>query len=77
MSAKKASTHAGNGLGFGTVLFLIFLTLKLTDHIDWSWWWVSAPLWGPIAIIAAVFILTLVFCGVAMTVAWTIDKVLK
>ena len=30
---------------FGFVLFSIFLVLKLTDHIDWSWWWVTAPLW--------------------------------
>ena len=41
----------GTGLGFGTVLFLIFMTLKLTHYIDWSWWWVSAPLWLPAAII--------------------------
>lgn len=32
-------------LTFPSVLFLIFLVLKLTGHIDWSWWWVSAPLW--------------------------------
>ncbi len=41
----------GTGLGFGTVLFLIFMTLKLTHYIDWSWWWISAPLWLPAAII--------------------------
>lgn len=27
-------------------LFLVFLVLKLTDQIAWSWWWVTAPLWG-------------------------------
>ena len=27
-------------------LFLIFLTLKLTGVIHWSWLWVTAPLWG-------------------------------
>lgn len=31
-------------------LLAIFVTLKLTDNIDWSWWWVLAPLWIPIAI---------------------------
>ena len=35
----------GGGMGLGTILFLIFLVLKLTNYIDWSWWWVSAPLW--------------------------------
>lgn len=40
-------------IGFFSALFLIFLTLKLTGHIDWSWWWVTAPLWGGIAIFLA------------------------
>lgn len=34
-----------SGLSFSTILFLIFLVLKLTNVIDWSWWWVIAPLW--------------------------------
>lgn len=28
------------------LIFLLFLGLKLADKIDWSWWWVSAPIWG-------------------------------
>jgi hypothetical protein len=28
------------------VLFTVFLTLKLVGVIDWSWWWVTCPLWG-------------------------------
>ena len=27
------------------VLFIVFLVLKLTKNIDWSWWWVTSPLW--------------------------------
>jgi hypothetical protein len=33
------------GLSLATILFLIFLVLKLTNYIDWSWWWVTSPLW--------------------------------
>ena len=33
------------GLSFANILFLIFLVLKLTNYIDWSWWWVTSPLW--------------------------------
>ena len=33
-----------------TILFVVFLILKLTDNIDWSWWWVTSPLWIPIVI---------------------------
>lgn len=37
-------------VGFGGLLALIFITLKLTDYIDWSWWWVLAPIWVPVLI---------------------------
>ena len=43
MSDKNNSTSGG--LGLGTMLFLIFLVLKLCNVIDWSWWWVTSPLW--------------------------------
>ena len=33
-----------------TILFVVFVTLKLTGNIDWSWWWVTSPLWIPLAI---------------------------
>ena len=48
------------GIGFSSMLFIVFLVLKLTDIIDWSWVWVFAPLWINLLIIiiisAAVFI---------------------
>jgi hypothetical protein len=31
-------------MGFLSVLTLIFITLKLTEFIDWSWWFVLSPL---------------------------------
>lgn len=37
------------------LLFLVFLVLKLTAVIDWSWWLVTAPLWTPIALMAFFF----------------------
>jgi len=46
-----------NGLGLGTVLFLIFLTLKLGGWgvvATWSWWWVFSPLWIPIILLGIV-----------------------
>jgi hypothetical protein len=41
-------------LELGTILFLIFLVLKLTNNISWSWWWVTSPLWIPIASIVLI-----------------------
>lgn len=37
--------QSGSGTGFFSLLTLIFITLKLTYVIDWSWWWVLSPLW--------------------------------
>lgn len=35
-------------------LFFTFLVLKLFGEIDWSWWWITAPLWGDLVL--AIFI---------------------
>ena len=44
-------------------LFLLFLGLKLTGQIDWSWWYVTMPLWGGVAVFVAlmVFVLFMVY----------------
>lgn len=39
------------GLGVCDVLGIIFIVLKLVHVIDWSWWWVLAPFWIPVAIV--------------------------
>jgi len=44
-----------NGMSFLGVLTLIFIILKLTGSIAWSWWWVLCPLWAPLALFLAVF----------------------
>ena len=54
MNDKKATT---GGLGIGTILFLIFLTLKLAEVgpvAKWSWWWVTSPLWIPLALVGVI-----------------------
>jgi hypothetical protein len=45
----------GNGIGFGTLLFLVFLVLRLCGVIDWSWWWVTSPLWIALALLILLF----------------------
>jgi hypothetical protein len=39
------------------ILTLIFITLKLTGHIAWSWWWVLSPLWIPVVIVLVIAII--------------------
>jgi predicted RND superfamily exporter protein len=48
----SASTQGG---WFFPALTLIFITLKLTEVIDWPWIWVLAPLWIPLAVAIVVF----------------------
>ena len=43
------NNNYSGGLGFCAVLAIVFIILKLVDKIDWSWWWVLAPIWIPIA----------------------------
>ena len=59
-----ANNNSSNGLGLGTVLFIVFLILKLTGNIDWSWWWVTSPLWMPLTLgIVVMGILGLIIYG--------------
>lgn len=62
MSNIKASSGAG-------LLGLIFITLKLTHYIDWSWWWVLAPFWIPFAIV--IVILLICVLGIAAIISRT------
>lgn len=39
------------------VLFFIFLILKLCHVVEWSWWWITAPLWGSIALCVLVVLI--------------------
>ena len=48
------------GAGFTGLLFLVFLVLKLCNVINWSWWWVTAPLWIPVAFVIIVAIIWLI-----------------
>lgn len=45
--AKETSrvSTSSHGIGFFGLLAIVFITLKLTHVISWSWWWVLAPLW--------------------------------
>ena len=66
MSESSKSITVG-GTGFFNLLFLVFLVLKLTKVIDWSWWWITAPLWGPIAALLGLAFLAgllVLICGV-------------
>lgn len=57
MNSNKNNNISIIGVGFADLLFFIFLILKLCHVIDWSWWWVIAPIWIYIALIVLIFVI--------------------
>ena len=56
MTSKNESAQSG-GIGICGLMFIVFLTLKLigiSDVANWSWWWVTAPLWLPLVIVLGI-----------------------
>lgn len=58
MSSNK--NYSSAGVGFGGLLTIAFVVLKLTKCIAWSWWWVLAPMWVPVVIAIIAFVVLLV-----------------
>ena len=51
---SNSSSSNRSGIGLFSLLGVAFIVLKLTNVIDWSWWWVTLPLWGGWAIVLVV-----------------------
>lgn len=65
--ATAVATAKSGGIGFFGLLGILFIGLKLggvPPVSDWSWWWVTAPLWGPMVLVAAVLLIALVIAFV-------------
>jgi uncharacterized protein (DUF983 family) len=50
---SKSSSSSSSGIGFTGLLTVLFIGLKLTGHIDWSWWWVLSPIWISLSVFGA------------------------
>ena len=70
MSKDNKQIQTG-GINFFGLLAIVFITLKLTGYIAWSWWWVLSPLWMPISVVISVaafgFIIMFIW-------SWVFDK---
>lgn len=59
------SNSKSGGLGLCSVLTVVFVVLKLTKVITWSWWWVLSPLWiNLILTIITVIVIALIDSGI-------------
>lgn len=45
MANNTNSSSSSAGISFFGLLTIVFITLKLTGYIAWSWWWVLSPIW--------------------------------
>jgi hypothetical protein len=63
--AETAS--ASGGIGFTGLLTILFIALKLTGYITWSWWWVLSPIWISVLLVVAIVVLVI---GVALVAAF-------
>jgi len=53
------STGSFNGNGLLGLLGIVFIVLKLTGVINWSWWLVTLPIWGGLALALLIFVILL------------------
>lgn len=60
MTTKSSSSSTSGGVGLLGLLGILFVGLKLTGYINWSWWYVTMPFWGGIAIALVVMLLILI-----------------
>jgi hypothetical protein len=52
---SEAKVQSG-GIGFWGLLTIVLIVLKLLGKIDWSWWWVLAPMWIGFLIGSLIFV---------------------
>lgn len=69
-----SSSSSSSGIGLPMILFLVFLVLKLTGVIAWSWWWVTCPLWIGLAIGGILLVVGLMLGGGAIGLAALFSK---
>lgn len=59
MEVKTNGGSAG-GVGFVGLLQILFIALKLCGVIDWSWWWVLAPMWISTGLVIAIIVVIVI-----------------
>lgn len=69
------NNKSGSGLSLSAVLFIVFLVLKLTNNIDWSWWWVTSPLWIPFALVIGIIFIVFLIVVIALTFGASLEDI--
>ena len=61
MNNNVNNSSSSGGIGFIGLLTVLFIALKLTGFIAWSWWWVLSPLWISSLLLVVIFVAGLAF----------------
>lgn len=57
---SEKSSGSGGGIGFIGLLTILFIALKLTGFIDWSWLWILSPIWILVAVVVLIVVCAVV-----------------
>ncbi|QXN72199.1 membrane protein [Rhodobacter phage RcRios] len=57
--SNKSNSSSSSGIGFTGLLTILFIGLKLTGYITWSWWWVLSPIWITFLIVMVIFVVAI------------------
>ncbi len=71
-NGNSSASVGGGGVGFCGLLTIVFIVLKILGHITWSWWWVLAPMWIPLAIGIGILAVILLFLGIGFVIKETV-----
>ncbi len=76
---SKSSSTSTSGIGVLGLLGVAFVILKLTNFIDWSWWYVTMPFWGGFAVLSGGFALWFVgsIAKILIEACWQNFKIWK
>lgn len=73
-TTTQHTTVRSGGISFSGLLTVLFIGLKLTGYIDWSWLWVLAPMWISLALFLGVLLAVLVFGMVIAGIVYLMER---
>lgn len=54
------SDNNSGGIGFIGLLTIVFVVLKLTNYVTWSWWWVISPVWLSTSLVLTILLIVFI-----------------
>ena len=68
-NTTSSSSSSSAGVGVLGLLGVAFVVLKLVGVIDWSWWLVTLPFWGGLALVLGI--------GLLVLIGWLITRLVR